>query len=136
MPEPVLPIALNIPYLNGNRWTAVNFLVDTGASQTCLHPNDAADQLKVPRSRLRDATQWPRIADSGGVGGGATYFPLPVRYGFVHTDGREEIIEGTIAVGQLTATNEWIPSLMGWDLLQHFRLDMHGRNKTVSLDRV
>jgi hypothetical protein len=70
------------------------------------------------------------------VGGGATYFQLPARYGFVHTDGREEIIEGSIAVGQLVATNEWILSLMSWDLLQHFRIDIHGRNKTVSLDRV
>ena len=70
------------------------------------------------------------------MGGAAAYFPLPVRYGFVHADGREEIIEGTIAVGQLTDKNKWLPSLMGWDRLQHFRMDLHGRDKTLTLDRV
>ena len=135
-PEPYVRIGLDLPLLSPSPWVAVSFLVDTGASQTCLHPRDATTFFGTPRARLLDPNQWPRVADSGGVGGAAIYFPLPVRYGFVHTDGREEIIEGTIAVGQLTATNEWIPSLMGWDLLQHFRLDLHGRNKTVSLDRV
>lgn len=135
-PYPLVRAAVNIPYLTENRWVAVTFLVDTGASRTCLHPRDAIDHFKIDESRLADPTQWRRMPIAGGVGGAAAYFPLPVRYGFVHADGREEIVEGTIAVGQLTATNQWIPSLMGWDLLQYFRMDLHGRDKTLTLDRV
>jgi hypothetical protein len=43
-------------------------------------------------------------------------------------------VEGQIEVAQLTTTNRGIPSLLGWDVLQHFKLTLDWPSRTITLE--
>lgn len=135
-PHPYLTVAVQVPVITGTRWVGVPFLVDTGAGHTCVHPLDAVRRFGISPTTLVDPTKWPAVVNGGGVGGGAQYFDCPALYGFARDDGQVETIAGSVWFGQLTPGNQRIPSLLGWDMLQHFKLDVHGRAKTITLERV
>jgi len=56
-------------------WVSVNFVVDTGAAVTCLHPRGAA-QVGIHSSVLADPRHWANPTHYGGVGGTASYYAL------------------------------------------------------------
>ena len=130
---PFVTLVLRVAEVNLNRWFPLEFVLDTGAEQSCLHPNDAMQKMGVPSHRLDDSSTWPLAILGGGVGGGASFYSCRAQYGFVHKDGVETLIPGAIWVARLSATNRDLPSLLGRDVLQHFRLEIDGPNKTVSL---
>lgn len=100
--------------------------------QSCPRRATEAEGVAI-RAALADASAWQDVLTGDGVGGGATYFRSPAQYGFVHTDATELLIESPILIGQWSQPGENLPSLLGWDVLQHFRLEIDGPNKTVSL---
>ena len=112
----------------------VNFLIDTGAARTCIHPLDANLIMRIPRSRLMDARQWSSSVRGGGVGGAGRYFVEPATLTFTNDDGSPEVVETEIWIAEMTLANQRLPSLLGWDILRHFRLITDG--KTVTLDRL
>jgi len=100
----------------------VDFVVDSGSHFTCLQPNDATVWAEISEERLRNPYAWPATMGGSGVGGGSIFFPMPAAFTFRHESGRRQTIRQTIYIARLTPGNMYMPSLMGWDLLRHFRL--------------
>jgi|SRR5579871_6959817 len=99
----------------------VDFIVDSGSHFTCLQPNDATLWAGITEEKLRDPYAWPATMGGAGIGGGSI-FPMPAAFTFRHESGRRQTIRQTIQIAHLTPANMYMPSLMGWDLLRHFRL--------------
>lgn len=134
-PHPYVTLSVFVPRI-AEQWVTIDFVVDTGASRTCIHPLDAVRRLGVSPETLAAPAQWRQQVDSGGVGGRARYFVEDAAYGFHHDGGKTERIIGEIQIAELTNANQWLPSLLGWDLLQHFQLVTHGGDQTITLDRI
>lgn len=64
-------------------------------------------------------------------GRGRSQPPLDAAFDFVHEDGATETITETIELGGLGS--EGLPSLLGWDVLRHFRLDLNASRGSVAL---
>lgn len=103
-------------------WIVVDFVLDTGASATCLHPTDALTISGIDLSMLTDPARWSVVSTFSGIGGGVSYFTTSALYAFMHDDGRVHLIDGTIKVAQWTLTNQALPSLLGWEILASFTL--------------
>ena len=127
MPRPYIRVAVN----DGPRRAWVDFLVDTGADVTTIHPSDA---LTIWGAELRawdfDADETRRV--SHGVGGAAISVVRPVRLTFASTSasGTEVSFAANVEVakpdrGVGRASGNWdLPSVLGRDVLAHFRLEM------------
>lgn len=135
-PYPYLTVAVRVPFVTVDRWVSVQFIVDTGASHTAVHPLDAVRILGLTPAQLLNAAGWPKVVNSGGVGGGATYFECPAEYGFVRDDGSVEVIADDVWIGQLTPGSQRMPSLLGWNLLKHFRLEVNGGTPSIVFERL
>jgi hypothetical protein len=120
---PVVRVSLHLPGITQD-FTAIDFLVDTGATDTYLHPQDAMIKVGISPMILRDPRRWPNQLATNGVGGRVTCYVQPAVYVFHHDDGREQQITHEIHIAPLTLTNATLPSLFGIDLLRHFRLSM------------
>jgi hypothetical protein len=131
-PAPMVRVGVFLPTHEG-RFGVVHFLIDTGATSTCLHPRDAMFALGLDPVELADPERWPDRSYSRGIGGSVEYYRLPAQYLFIHDDMRPELIHSSIFIAQLRAENQGLPSLLGRDLLQHFplRLDMAAREITL-----
>jgi hypothetical protein len=103
-------------------WAIVDFVLDTGASATCIHPADAIQHVGLDPVMLTDPSRWPNAVAFGGIGGSVNYFTTPAEYALVHDPGEVTFLAGTIKVAQWTQTNQSLPSLLGWDVLAEFRL--------------
>lgn len=131
-PLPLIRVAL---WVNGisDRWDTITFVVDTGATHTSIHPADATRRLGMSPASL-DSRNWPTSTASGGVGGSAYYLTNPARYALFHDDGTlPEIHDGSVDIAELTPHNPSIPSLLGWDVLQHYRV--HVATDAIFLER-
>jgi hypothetical protein len=113
--------------------SVVDFLVDTGAMITTIHPRDAIVRLGIDPIRLADPGRWPTSETIRGVGGTAVQFRVPAQYGFVHEDDRLQVIAGDVRIAQLRAETETLPSLLGWDILRHFQLITDWSSRLVML---
>ncbi len=113
--HPYVTAVLVLPRLDFRR-LRLEFLVDTGASQTVLHPRDCAG---LPYDRLTAAGQ------SGGVGGLATYYSESAYIAF-RDDARTHIYIQNVGIAEPGDHNETIPSLLGQDIMQHWRV-LHDR---------
>jgi hypothetical protein len=114
----------------------VSFLLDTGCAESILHPTDATRRIGIPEDRLQERALWPDVSMSVGVGGPATSFRVPARYGFLDEAGRLEVYEGQIRVAELTPTSQTLPSLLGWDVLTEFEVLLNRRTGRVRLRRL
>lgn len=114
----------------------IDFVIDTGAQFTTVQPSDAYLWAEIPEDQLSDPAMWPTTTHGRGIGGLGAFFPMPASYRFQHESGRIETIVGTIYVAQLTPDNINMPSLMGWDILRHFRVSLNYAAREVRLSRV
>jgi len=133
-PHPYVDVAVRIGELS-IEWVLVPFVVDTGAAKTSIHALDAIRRLGMSPADL-DPSKWASSIQGTGVGGAVRYRTAAAEYGFHHDDGRWELVDGEVQIGELASHNQGIPSLLGWDLLQHFRLVTHGRDRTIVLERL
>ncbi len=117
--HPYVSAILVLPRLDFRR-LRLEFLVDTGAAQTVLHPRDCAG---MPYDRLTAAGQ------SGGIGGLATYYREPAYIAF-RDDARTHVYLQTVGIAEPDDHNDSIPSLLGQDILQHWRV-LHDRPANV-----
>lgn len=122
MPQPLLRVAVRIPAFNPV-FVATPFVIDTGAAVTCIHAIDATRRFGIPEGEL-DPTLWSASSVAGGVGGSIRYRESPSTYGFPRDDGGVEMIEGMVRIGEFRSGS--LPSLLGWDLLRHFRIVIDG----------
>ena len=132
-PVPMVRVALYLPRIN-SQWVFVDFLLDTGASTTSLHPRDALTQVGISAGTLAQPDMWPQRTSHQGIGGSPVYYQEPVTYGLEHTDGTWQTIPGELAIAQLRPDNLPLPSLLGWDVLQRFRVNLNWADRTVTLD--
>ncbi len=123
-------------YLPGitNRWRPVDFLLDTGASTSCVHPQDATLWLGIDAARLRTPSHWARQRTSHGIGGSSTDFIVPADYALQRDDGTWDTYRRDLAIARSTPTNQLLPSLLGWDILQLYRVVIDWSARTVSLE--
>ena len=119
--RPILRARLLIPRFDISR--LVNFLADTGAVNTCLHPNDGR-HIQIPFDELRD----PHSAI--GIGGSQPYYREPALVILTDSGGEcKFLITLSIARPQLpTPSNprpvvNLLPSLLGRDVLNRLRID-------------
>lgn len=115
-------------------WTPVDFVIDSGASVTCLHPADARGRLGLTMERYRELEQVaPPDRSISGISGLVEYFVVPAQYLLVHEDGAVRRIDAHIRTAPPRPGDERIPSLIGWDILQHFRIVLDRRTGEVEL---
>lgn len=132
-PVPYVRAAVFLPGIS-KKWGLIDFLLDTGASGTSLHPKDARGVVGIDEDRLADPTGWADPRDSIGISGLCRYFQQPAHYAFRHDDGHWQVIEGEISIAQLLPEqNETIPSLLGWDVLQLFTLTLDWSTHRIQL---
>ena len=126
----------------GVDWTRIRLLIDTGAVYSTIHADTASSTLRIDKADLV-ADNWPVSEQTqlGGVGGLLRYRRLPATWRFRHTTGEFVEIEAQVHLGEhrdpsvdegADATNE-LPSMLGWDILQHFQLTLDRRYGIVTL---
>ena len=80
-----------------------------------------------------DASLWRVQRENTGIGGSATYYIVPCTYVFRHDDGTEQRLQATIDIAQPTLANFGVPSVLGWDVLQHFAMRFDWSQRIVEL---
>lgn len=69
-----------------------------------------------------------------GVGGVAEYYDHPCQYSALQSgvsDLRQ--LEGHVWIARMTRASIALPSVLGWDVLQHFRIDIEYASRRVRL---
>lgn len=125
-------VALYVPA--GTRgWGEVDFVIDTGASISVLHPADAIEELGIDPARLANPDRWTDHRSHRGVGGAATFYLQLADYSFLHAEGHWQSTRGHVSIAQSTEHNQRMRSLLGWDILQHFSLHLDWSSRRVTL---
>jgi hypothetical protein len=122
-PMPTIRVAVHLPGITDG-FVTLDFLVDSGSTNSCLHPQDAKGRLGISDAMLSSSLLWPGIQSSRGVGGTAMSYVHPAVYGFRHDDGRFQQIQEDIHIAVPTPANATFPSLLGWDILRFFRIEL------------
>jgi hypothetical protein len=121
-PLPKVLAGLVLPY-RSETFVPIEFVIDTGASATCLHPRDARQRLRFTPEEF---IILPRIAcedrSLAGVTGAAIYYSTPARYIMADDGGPPQVIDAEIRIAQPSAGNQVLPSILGWDILERFRI--------------
>ena len=120
---PVVPVHIHLPGLTPLP-VSINFLIDTGNTDSCLHPRDTRGRLQIEPDLLASPESWPSVRVSHGIGGTNLSFGHPAVYTFLHDDGSLQEIEADIDSARPTPANERFPSLLGWDVLRFFRIEL------------
>ena len=106
----------------------VDFLVDTGASVTALHPRDGL-RLGIPFDELAGDS-----VNIGGTTGDYPYFPQPAELTFADS-GHSHVTPIALRIAKPTEDSSHrimrIPSLLGHDVLNSWRMDYDPRNNTL-----
>lgn len=102
----------------------IDFLLDTGADVTCLHPGDA-QMLHIPFNRLRGK----KFFD--GVGGKSPpYFQERATLSF--SDGAStRLYEINLNIAVQSESNKDLPSLLGRDVINHWYMHYDPSNASL-----
>lgn len=112
-----------------DRQVSARFLVDTGADRSLL----AASDYELGGLAYRDFAGYPP-ANSTGYGGGIVGKIVAVKLLLRHADGRYQQIGLEIEVVRRSARNEGLPSILGRDVTDLFRLTIDRSVNLVELD--
>jgi hypothetical protein len=121
------------------RWQGtVPFVIDTGSDATCIQPHDAIQYLKIATRGWEDLQAGGRVASIRGHTGGADHWRVDALFDFVHANrgpNRPQVVtqRSTLYIRTLEGSSSGTPSVLGWDLLRHFRVMLE---RGVSLVRL
>ena len=130
---PAVRVSLHLPGITRD-FEAIDFLLDTGATDTCLHPQDAKIKIGIDPATLANPQSWPNQRSINGVGGRATYYIQPAVYAFHHDDGFVQQLTREIHIARPTATNATLPSFLGIDMLRYFKVSMDYAGQRLVLE--
>lgn len=132
-PVPRVPIDTMLPRISPLPST-IDFLIDTGATRSTIHPGDMIARFRVNPSDLASADRWPRRRPGLGIGGRVLDYIELANLRFERDDGSALRLEQDVLIAQLAADNEGLPSLLGWDVLRHFHISLDARSGLVMLE--
>jgi len=125
--DPLIEATIKIPMLAIEK--PFTLMVDTGAGITALHVRDVP---RLGERGYRLIRQLGNSSNPSGVGGSAIYFGVPAQIIFEHEDGTLEQHDFNLWVskrarkGSRKLANQLkIPSVLGRDVLCHFRMVMN-----------
>jgi hypothetical protein len=118
-------VGLHIPEFSAGP-AVIEFVLDTGASRTSLHPTDAITTIGIDRDTLdQPPNTWPPPEASNGRNGAVDYCEFPCTYYLLDEASGFSVFDESIRIAHLTAGNERIPSLLGWDVLKKFTVEIN-----------
>lgn len=133
-PHPYLTVAVSLPELRP-QWSLVDFLVDSGAAATSVHPTDAIRRLGLAPSQL-DPSNWDAVnaRRSRGIGGTAEYLETSAVFAF-----RDDALgwityTDKLLLSEMRQDNQRLPSLLGWNLLEHLAVTMNGQTRSITFE--
>jgi hypothetical protein len=88
----------------------------------------------IPIAALQDPDRWLQQRPVSGVGGRMAYYVHPAVYNFRDLNGTDRSLQGEILIAPLRPDNQKVPSLLGWDVLQHFKLTVDWANRSITLE--
>jgi hypothetical protein len=131
---PIVVVGFVLPH-RGMGYAPIPFVLDSGAASTALHPHDAFSILAFTRDEFAEL---PRIARARhpliGITGPTAYYVVPARYISGRDDGSPYVIDADVHIAEPVPGNAAIPSVLGWDILRHFRITLDHRTGEVLLD--
>ncbi len=132
--RPIVLVEICIDALNVE-WTSIRALIDTGAVYSAVHGDAALLRLGIGSAELA-VENWPAAEKTqlDGLGGAVPYRKVSASYRFSHDTGEQQIVDGTVHIGSFPHESESIPSLLGLDVLQEFRLTLDGPRGAITLD--
>ena len=131
-PLPMVRVGLFLPQITSS-WVPIDFLLDTGADATVLHPQDALFRVGIDPTTLDRPDLWPNRQPMGGVGGAGECYIHPAHYAFRHDDGRLQTLSREICIARPDNANQTLESLLGWDVLQQFRVSLDWPGHRIEL---
>ena len=57
----------------------------------------------------------------------------PARFAFRHADGNVQVIQSDLWIARPSPANDSLESLLGWDVLRHFRLELEWARRHITL---
>ena len=110
----------------------VPFLIDTGSSTSIVHAKDASTRLNLATDAM-EPTAWApeETVRRRGVAGVALSRLIEATFEFKHDDGALQAIAETIELGAVDS--QQLPSLLGWDILSRFRIELDRGAGAVTL---
>ena len=137
-PAPVIGVAVRLDNLT--QFRGVEFLIDTGASSTILHPRDAILVWGASDYLGHDFENDATLAKSGGVGGSADHIGRPATIVFLTEDGKLDQQSLDLSIARLRLPNPLtgfpgnlhLPSLLGRDILERYVLLVDGDDVLLS----
>lgn len=124
-PHAFVRLVVRVPDLR-DAWVVVDFMVDTGASHTVIHPPDLRRGFRMTEDEVDSVVARLGPLPMTTAGGVAEASAAPATLVFPHEDGAVHQMEATLRIPRVSAANRELPSLLGQDVLQHFRLVMTG----------
>lgn len=106
----------------------VDFLVDTGADATVLHPQDS---LRLLLAEEIQALPYP--VPFGGAGAGVLHHPTMAILAFLDEDRGIRTVRLPIYVAEVSPSNVDLESLLGRDVLRHFPMYFDQRRGHLTL---
>lgn len=130
-PSPSITAVVEFPKLGV--WASVEFLVDTGASRTVLHPSDV---LRLGIDIVTYAADPPPCTSTAtGVGGKASYGVEDAILHFSDSNANLTALIGPLDPCQFDfALKKHVPSLLGRDFLNQGRLIVDYENNQLSFE--
>jgi hypothetical protein len=129
----MIRVLLYLPGISKN-WVPVDFLLDTGAGTSVVHPLDATTKLGIHDAALRNPAIWPIQRTAYGIGGSSPEYSVPAIYALQHDDGTWARHREDLATARPMPGNQTLPSLLGWDILRHYRVIADWRARLVRLE--